>query len=137
MLGVKTYEKTYIDQCAGQLEALLAGYDEVAAAATAFGSSVGDFEGRLATSLVIVLDAFFVHRLRGVEGKDGNPLNEVRMLAESILHNDGVLAANSTIKYRPETSVLGYEIGATIAPNRRQIEELAQRYFEEMERRFT
>jgi hypothetical protein len=35
--------------------------------------------------MVLVLEAPIVNRLRGNERKDGNPLNEVRMLAASIL----------------------------------------------------
>ena len=53
------------------------------------------------------LDRAFVHRVRKNEGKDGNALNEVRMITDSILENGGVLAANSTIKYRPRTRCSG------------------------------
>ena len=62
-------------------------------------------------NLVVVLDGYFVHRTRAIEGKDGNPLNEVRMLCSSILGHDGVLAADGTIKYKPEASVLGLAVG--------------------------
>ena len=52
--------------------------------------------------------------MRKNEGKDGNALNEVRMITDSILENGGVLAANSTIKYTPETAVLGLAVGDEI-----------------------
>jgi hypothetical protein len=41
-----------------------------------------------------------------MEGKDGNPLNEVRVLCNSILENKSVLRANKTIKLKPDASVL-------------------------------
>jgi hypothetical protein len=135
MLGVKTYEPTYIEGCRTQLRDLLGAYDEVAAGAKR--AAVEELTPRFLANLVLTLDAFFVHRLRTVEGKDGNPLNEVRMLVEAILQNDGVLRANTTIKYKPATSVLGYEIGAPIRLDRAAFDLLAERYFEELEKRFT
>jgi len=62
----------------------------------------------------VVLDRFFVHRARGTEGKDGNPLNEVRMLCDSILENRGVLSANKTIKHNPAKSILKLQVGEKI-----------------------
>ena len=62
-----------------------------------------------------MLDNLFVHRLRTAEGKDGNPLNEVRVICGSPLENGGALAADKQIKLKPEASVLGYEVGDTIA----------------------
>ena len=49
-------------------------------------------------NLLIAMDAHFIHRLRGAEGKDGNPLNEVRMLCYSMINSDNVLQADKTIK---------------------------------------
>lgn len=63
------------------------------------------FEQSFLANLVLVLDHFFVHRTRALEGKDGNALNEVRMLCDSILLNDSVMTANKTIKYDPARSV--------------------------------
>ena len=38
----------------------------------------------------------------------------MRIIADSVLDNGGVLAANSTIKFRPETAVLGLAVGDEI-----------------------
>jgi putative polyketide hydroxylase len=38
---------------------------------------------------------YFVHRLRMVTGKDGNPINEVELISDSLMNNDGVLGANT------------------------------------------
>ncbi len=43
----------------------------------------------------------FVHRRNTLERKDGNPLNEVRMLRSSILQSHGVMSADKTIKFNP------------------------------------
>ncbi len=135
MLGVKTYEPSYITSCRTRLDAQLKAYDIVAT--TAAPAALAPFASCLFANLVIVLDASFVHRVRAIEGKDGNPLNEVRMLADSILHNEGVLMANTTIKYKADDSVLGHAIGDTIAIDRDSIERLADRYFAELRNRFT
>lgn len=64
-------------------------------------------------NLILVLEQCFVHRMRGNESKDGNPLNEVWMLADSILTNHAVLAADKTVKYKPETAVVGLVVLAS------------------------
>jgi len=48
-----------------------------------------EFEQRFFNDQVLILDNMFVRRLTGIEGKDGNPLNEVRVLSNSILLNQG------------------------------------------------
>jgi len=78
----------------------------------------------------------FVQRVRLVTGKNGNPLNEVEMLADSILHNDGVLLASNVIKLVREKSTLGLRAGDRIAPTAEQFERLAAEFFGELERRF-
>ena len=52
-----------------------------------------------------------MHRTRALELKDGNLLNEVRMLCDSLLENDGALAENMSIKYAADKSVLNLKIG--------------------------
>jgi len=85
----------------------------------------------------VVLDRCFVHRLRGVECKDGNPLNEVRMLCDSVIENKGVLRADKTIKYEPETSVSKLAVGDSIALDQATFTALCDAFFAEIQRKFT
>ena len=128
MLSVKNYPKDYVAGCRARLATQLGAYDDAAA------SDV--FRTEFLNNLVLVLEQSFVHRMRGNEGKDGNPLNEVRMLAASILTNGAVLTIEPSIKYQPERSVLGLAVGDTIALDLDQFRELADRYFDTIEERF-
>jgi hypothetical protein len=74
--------------------------------------------------------------MRGNEGKDGNPLNEVRLLAESILTNDGVLEVPASIKLRPDTSVTGLGAGDEVVLDEAQLRALGEAYFQELRTRF-
>lgn len=49
------------------------------------------FEVRFFNDQVLLLDLRFVHRLTGIEANDGNLLNEVRVLCNSILLHQGKL----------------------------------------------
>ena len=137
MLAVKTYPQKFIDHCHELIDQQVASYRAlVAAVDPAQSSVVAEFEHRFFSHLVIVLDAYFMHRTRAIEGKDSNPLNEVRMLAASILVNDGVLAADKTIKYVAATSVLGCAVGDTVRIDADRFDRLAAAYFTELTRRF-
>ncbi len=91
MLGTKEYEQDYIDACRSRIETQVVMFYEVALAARDHGDAdVSRLEGALESleyeyfnNMLIVLDAYFVHRLRVLEGDDGNALNEVRVLARS------------------------------------------------------
>jgi hypothetical protein len=48
-------------------------------------SAVEDFEVTFFNNMALLLDYMFVHRLTGIEGKDGNPLNEARVICNSLL----------------------------------------------------
>ena len=86
---------------------------------------------------MVVLDRLFVHRTRGREGKDGNALNEVRMLCDSILENKGVLAANNTIKYDSAKSVVKLAIGSEIKLTQADFARLCKAFFAEIQAKFT
>jgi hypothetical protein len=79
----------------------------------------------------------FMHRMRAQEGKDGNPLNEVRMICNSILTNDNKLLADNTIKYNADKSVLKIGFGQNIALTANDFVMLSNAYFDEMEKKFT
>ena len=140
MLAVNKYSAEYIDTCEAQLEAQLAAYKILVAVTS--GSSpkaraaLDAFEPLFFNNLVLALDAYFTHRTRAVEGKDGNPLNEVRMICASIQRHEAILTADKTIKYRPDSSVLKLPLGARIHLDDRQFEALQKAFFAELRRRF-
>jgi hypothetical protein len=79
---------------------------EVDTAAFAAAGGSAHAEAAFFSNMVLALDHYFLHRVRKLEGKDGNPLNEVRVLCDSLTENDGVFAADGAIKLKPEETVL-------------------------------
>ena len=106
------------------------------AAAKSKASTVNALDDQVFKSLTLLLDYYFVHRTRAMEGKDGNPLNEVRMLCNSILSHESVLTADKSIKYKPETSVLKLSVGDPIQIDEDQFVTLSKAFFAEIGRRF-
>lgn len=139
MLAVTSYPEVYVQLTAARIEEQLAAYTALAdavqgnakaeAALTAFAP--GYFN-----TMLLALDHHFMHRMRGAEGKDGNPLNEVRMLVESIMENNSVLRENKTIKYKAETAVAGIAMGERIALDAETFGRLARAYVAEIGKRF-
>lgn len=132
MLGRKDYPQDYIDHCRSTIDKQLAAYRRLDDA-----PAMDEFEPLFFNNLVLVLDYFFVHRLVMVAGKDGNPLNEVRVVAESLVLNNGVLRQDKSIKLVPEESVLKLEVGDTIRLTEDDFERLSKAYFAEVEAKFT
>jgi hypothetical protein len=85
---------------------------------------------------VLALDRRFVHRVRMVTGKDGTPLNELELIADSLMNNGAVLRDNSVIKYVPENSVLELKVGDRIALTADQFERLAAAVFAELAEKY-
>jgi hypothetical protein len=141
MLGMKTYSRAYIDACRARVEADLRAYR-----AQAGKSPSREFEGRFFNDEVLLLDYMFVHRLTGAEGKDGNPLNEVRVLCNSLLLNDGRLqvdklpgwpmSAQSGVKLPPEKSLLKLKPGDEISLTEADFVRLSEAFFVEIEKRY-
>jgi hypothetical protein len=145
MLGMKEYDGDYIDACRSRVETQTAMFREVAQAARDHGDAdVSGLEGALESleseyfnNMLLVLEGYFVHRLRGVEGKDGNALNEVRVLARSLMENGGTLMEDPQISLDPERSVLGLKVGEPVRLTLQQYTRLSDAFFRELERRFS
>lgn len=141
MLGMKRYSREYIDACRARVDADLRAYRKQVGS-----SPTKEFESRFFNDQVLLLDYMFVHRLSGIEGKDGNPLNEVRVLCNSLLYNQGKVqvekrpgwpnSAVSGLKLPPEKSVLKLEAGDEVKLSEADFMRLAEAFFSEMERRY-
>lgn len=134
MLGRKDYTREELESCKVAIGAQLDAYRAVEAAVGS--EALAGFEGPFFTNMVVALDRWFVHRVRAVSGKDGNPLNEVELIVDSVMTNGGVLRGNNVITYVPADSVLGLEIGDRISLTREQFERLSEAFLAEIERRF-
>jgi hypothetical protein len=55
------------------------------------------FERQFFNHMILELDHYFVRRGRTMNGKDRDPLNEVRMLSDGIMENEGRMGASKTI----------------------------------------
>ena len=116
MLSQKKYPAAYISSCKKKITAAVNAWAQLP------GKPSG-FEHLYFENQVLILELMFIHRMRGQEGKDGNPLNEVRMLAASILAD----AENSVTKIKP---------GQSISLTAEIFIKLSEAYFEEIKKRF-
>jgi hypothetical protein len=133
MLMVSSYAKDYVEACRAQVAAQLASYRRVLGATPL---EIDEFERQFFNHMILALDRYFVHRSRTIEGKDGNPLNEVRMLCDAIMANDGRMSANKTIRYQPETSILKFKIGDEIRLDANDFARLSAAFLDEIEQKY-
>jgi hypothetical protein len=142
MLGRKSYTQEEFDHSKTAIDKQLAAYKSLVKAVTSattdkkVNSALEAFEVLFFNSMTLVLDRYFVHRLRTVTGKDGNPVNEVEMLCDSLMNNHGVLRASNVIKLIPDQSVVKLHIGDAIRLTEEEFERLSAAFFAEIERKF-
>ena len=142
MLGRKDYTKEELDHARTAIDQQLAAYKKLVKAvdnATSdpkVAAAREAFEPLFFNNMTIVLDRYFVHRVRMVTGKDGNPLNEVELMADSVMNNDSVLKGNNVIKLVPDESVVKLKIGDRIKLTQAQFERLAKAFLAEIEAKF-
>jgi hypothetical protein len=131
MLGRKTSTREEFAKAGAVIDQQLAAYRALSASPEREA-----FEPLFFNGLVLELDRLFVHRIRAVSGKDGNALNEVELLTESLMNNYGVLQGNNVIKYVPEKAVVGITVGDRIALTAEQFDGLYRAFLDELERKF-
>ena len=142
MLGRKDYTQEELDHARRAVDQQLAAYKKLVKAVNAatsdpkVASALESFEPLFLNNMTLVLDRYFVHRIRAVSGKDTNPLTEVELLVESVMDHDGVLTGNKVIKYVPDQSVVELSPGDRIRLTLGEFERLAKAFFGEIERRF-
>ncbi len=144
MLCVNNYSKQYIDECRSRIDLQLSTYKKLLETARnkiekderVLNAAIESFEPLFFNNLVLLLDALFVHRTRAREKKDGNPLNEVRIMCRSIMENNNRMCADNTIKLNPAKSVLKYKVGDEIKLNEEGFSRLSNSFFSEIENKY-
>lgn len=128
MLGMNSYPRDYVDACRARVECDVATF--------AGSNAPAELEHVFFRNLLLALEGSFVHRLRTLEGKDGNALNEVRVLCNSVLLHDGVMTSEKNIKLSPESSVLGISYGERIVLDAASFSRLSDAFFADLEAKF-
>ena len=136
MLGVSKYSPEYIAATRKSINAQVKAYDQVAKAADGAGPALESFEHVFFNNMVLVLEQHFVHRLRTGEGKDGNPMNESRVIAGSLIENGGRMLADKQIRFK-NGSLLGYEPGDEIKLSKSDFQKLAKGFLAGIEEKFS
>ena len=121
MPGTDRPSAARVQACRDEIAAQIQAYrDLVGAASKASGMSLTRIDAALASfepaffnNLLIALNA----RFAGRPGNAGGPSAEVRLLADSLLAQGGVLTASETIPYDADQSVLRFDVGERIALN--------------------
>ena len=142
MLGRATFTREEIDHAKAAIAKQLAAYKALGKAMAAqpadkkVEAAVDRFEPLFFDNLLLALDRYFVHRVRGVAGKDGNPLNEVEMLCESLMNHDGILQKSTVLKLNPDESVTKVQFGEAIRLTEDQFKRLSSAFFAELDAKF-
>jgi hypothetical protein len=118
------YDRHYVANCRESVGAAVEEMRRVGAGSAAWNQ------------FVPALDRWFALRNPKVEGRDGNPINEVRAIAESVTEHGSVMVIPRGIKLSPETSVLGFEPDEEISLDADSFERLFDAFLAEIEERY-
>lgn len=129
MLGRKTFTRDELDAGRAATTAQLDALDQLP-------KTKADAQAELAAAIVLAMDRRYVHRVRATSGKDGNPLNEVELIAEAFLDHGGVFTTNNVIKHVPEKTVLHLADGDQVRLTPADARTLADAFYVELQTRF-
>jgi hypothetical protein len=138
LLSVDSYPKDHVERCRQSFASQLAAYRTLTeGAAEAEGAAaVAGFAPLFFANLVLALDEWFLHRSRTLEGKNGGPLNEVRLICEALVTHDGVLTGQRSIKYDADKAVLGLALGEHVLVTETGFVALVDAFLADIEVRF-
>jgi len=131
-----TYDAEYVADSRGQVEAEIAAFDNARTDADSDDHALDDLEITYFAALVLALEMRFVHRKRNKEGTNGNALNEVRVLAQSLMTNGGRLLEDPRTPLDPVRSVLGLRPGDDVVVRYDDFVRLSRAFFDELEARY-
>ena len=126
MTGRTSYSSDEVEACRDACAALLAAW-----AANDIEDST--LEALVFGQAVVVLHTWFAHRDRDLERGDGNPVHEVRVLADSVIGNDSTVRVGDGADWDPARSVLRLAVGDEVALTANQFERLAAAYLATIE----
>lgn len=135
LLSISKYPSEFVLMCSLRVDEQLSSYASIKQAA-GDGAEIASFELLFLENMVLSLDSLFGHRARGQEGKDGNPLNEVRMICGTLMRGESCLRADSTIRYDPAKAVLGTRIGDPIPWTTEGIGRLCHAFLDEIGKKY-
>jgi hypothetical protein len=141
MLGRKDYNPEELAGAKSVVKEQLAAYRKLAKAVDETSdpkatAALAALEPLLFNNMALALDRYFVHRIRKVTGKDGNPINELELVSDSLMNNGGVLRGNTVIDYVPEESVLKLEPGDRIQLSADQFQRFSDAFLADLESKF-
>ena len=144
MLCVNNFTKHYVNKCRTKVGVQVSAYHalvgtvikQAGANKPNVSAAIEAFEPHFFDNLVLAVEGYFVHRSKAIEKKDGNPLNEVRMLSASLMNNNGKMATDETIKLDAANSVVKYNIGDKIKLTEADFTRLSSAFFVEIENKY-
>lgn len=136
MLCINSYSPAYIADCRERINIQLATYQKLVETSPDQATVIA-FESAFFNNMVLLLDSLFCHRSRTMEKKDGNPLNEVRLICEGLLYHQSRMSADKSIKLDPARSILKYQVGEEIKLTQADFMRLAEAFFVEIESKYS
>jgi hypothetical protein len=138
MPGRKDYIQEKFEHGKASIHAQLAEYKQpVREIASGKGATaLKNIGGLFFNFMPLVLDHFYVHRLRMVTGKDGNPLDQVEMICDSLMNNNGIFHDSIVNKYIPDQPVVKPHVGDKMSLSADEFERLSAAFIAEWKCKF-